>query len=90
MSIIKNSAKCLNCNTEVESTFRHDYVACPCLIEFNKKIYDSIESLGRELTKQELESLNHRYGQGIAVDGGKDYLSRSGFGPYIDTSIVEE
>ena len=28
--IDRNSAKCLKCNTEVESTFRHDFTACPC------------------------------------------------------------
>jgi len=28
--IIRNSAKCLECNTEIESRHRHDYVKCPC------------------------------------------------------------
>ncbi len=27
---IRNSAICLECNTEVESKHRHDYVRCPC------------------------------------------------------------
>jgi len=29
--IIRNSAKCHNCNTEIESQHRWDYVSCPCL-----------------------------------------------------------
>lgn len=28
--IIRNSAKCLDCNDEIESEYRHDYVACEC------------------------------------------------------------
>lgn len=28
--IIRNSARCLRCNTEIESTHRHDFVSCPC------------------------------------------------------------
>lgn len=28
--IIRNSAKCLVCNREIVSHFRHDYVSCLC------------------------------------------------------------
>ncbi len=28
--IIRNSALCLECNTEIESRHRHDFVKCPC------------------------------------------------------------
>ena len=28
--IVKNRAICLECNTEIESTHRHDFVRCPC------------------------------------------------------------
>jgi tRNA(Ile2) C34 agmatinyltransferase TiaS len=28
--IIRNSAKCALCGDEIESTYRHDYVACKC------------------------------------------------------------
>ncbi len=28
--IIRNSALCLSCNTEIESKHRHDFVKCPC------------------------------------------------------------
>ena len=28
--IIRNSLLCLECNTEIESRHRHDYVSCPC------------------------------------------------------------
>ena len=28
--IIRNSAKCLKCNTEIVSEYTHDYVSCPC------------------------------------------------------------
>jgi len=28
--IIRNSAKCLECNEEIESRHRHDYVKCSC------------------------------------------------------------
>lgn len=29
-AILKNSAKCLKCNVEIESVFQHDFVSCPC------------------------------------------------------------
>jgi len=41
-----NKARCLLCNTIIESSHRHDYVKCKC--------------------------------GAIAVDGGKDYLARTG------------
>jgi len=44
--IISNKAKCKKCGDVIESTYRHDFVACTC--------------------------------GAIAVDGGKDYLRRSG------------
>lgn len=28
--ILRNSAKCLDCDTEIESKHRHDFVSCPC------------------------------------------------------------
>lgn len=28
--IVRNSAKCLDCDTEIESTHRHDWVTCTC------------------------------------------------------------
>lgn len=28
--IVRNSAKCLDCNTEIESTHRHDFKSCSC------------------------------------------------------------
>lgn len=28
--ILRNSAKCLKCQTEIESKSVHDFVACPC------------------------------------------------------------
>lgn len=58
--IIRNSAKCLNCNEEIESKHRHDFCWCKC--------------------------------GNLAVDGGKDYLKRSGghMGGIEDTSICEE
>lgn len=28
--ILKNAAKCGTCGTIIESTHRHDFVACPC------------------------------------------------------------
>lgn len=30
MQIIKNAAKCLNCNEVLESKHRHDFVMCSC------------------------------------------------------------
>lgn len=30
MTIIRNSARCHGCDTEIESTHRHDFVSCPC------------------------------------------------------------
>lgn len=28
--IIRNSARCLSCGTEIESTYRHDFRCCKC------------------------------------------------------------
>lgn len=28
--IVRNSAKCLSCGDEIESTHRHDFVTCSC------------------------------------------------------------
>ena len=28
--IIRNSAKCLECNEEIESVHRHDFIRCSC------------------------------------------------------------
>ena len=28
--LLRNSAKCLECGDEIESTFRHDFVSCSC------------------------------------------------------------
>lgn len=28
--IVRNSAKCLECGVEIESTHRHDWVTCTC------------------------------------------------------------
>ena len=28
--IIRNSAKCLKCGDEIESTYRHDFKSCKC------------------------------------------------------------
>lgn len=30
MTIIRNSAKCLKCGDEIESTYTHDFVSCRC------------------------------------------------------------
>lgn len=30
MKIIRNSARCLKCKDEIESTYRHDFVSCFC------------------------------------------------------------
>ena len=30
MKIIKNAARCLNCNDVIESKHRHDFVTCTC------------------------------------------------------------
>jgi len=30
MTVIRNSARCLDCNTEIESTHRHDFKWCAC------------------------------------------------------------
>ncbi len=30
MKILRNSARCRKCDSEIESKSRHDYVSCPC------------------------------------------------------------
>jgi hypothetical protein len=80
MTILKNSAKCTACGVEIESTHRHDFNVHYCEVEpapGMKWEDDKLVASGGETTWR------------FAVDGGRSYLRRVGFG-YIDTSEVVE
>ena len=72
--LIRNAVKCLSCNTELESKYRHDFQCCGCdnqtFVDGGKeysrvggKEFDLIEDLCeyKEYTKLEYESLQQEY-----------------------------
>ena len=72
--LIRNAVKCLACNTELESKYRHDFQCCNCenqtFVDGGKdysrvggKDFNLIEDLCeyKEYTKLEYESLQQQY-----------------------------
>ena len=72
--LIRNAVKCLSCNTELESKYRHDFQCCGCdnqtFVDGGKeysrvggKEFDLIEDLCeyKEYTKLEYESLQQEH-----------------------------
>lgn len=78
--IIRNSAKCAHCGTEIESTHRHDFVVHYCQIKPAQR---------RRWEGEVLVDVPGETTWSFAVDGGKAYLKRSGEG-FIDTSEFTE
>lgn len=76
MTIIRNSAKCTACDTEIESRHRHDFVVHVCAVEPTPAL---------EWIDDKLVPAPGKTTWRFAVDGGKEYLRRLG-GGYIDTS----
>ena len=77
--ITRNSARCTACGVEIESTHRHDFAIHTCDVEPTpgKKWVDGKLVPSGQMTWR------------FAVDGGKDYLKRSGHG-FEETSIYDE
>ena len=72
--LIRNAVKCLSCNIELESKYRHDYQCCGCenqtfvdggydYSRVSGKDFNLIEDLCeyKEYTKLEYESLQQQY-----------------------------
>lgn len=79
-NIIKNSARCEYCGVEIESKHRHDFKVHYCPVNRQQKMRwkgDELVPDGDEITWN------------FAVDGGTDYIKRSGSG-FIDTSEILE
>lgn len=84
MTIIRNSAKCTACGTEIESTHRHDFKVHYCAVEPAPKYVWSDAECTHLVP-------SGGYTWRFAVDGGKDYLKRCGQrGHFTDTSEVTE
>lgn len=74
--IIRNSAKCDHCGTEIESKHRHDFVVHYCEVKPAQK---------REWVGEKLADVPGETTWSFAVDGGKAYLRRCGEG-FTETS----
>ncbi len=80
-TITRNSARCAYCGTEIESKYRHDFKAHYCPVNRQQKMK---WTEGSALVPDGIDITWN-----FAVDGGKDYIKRSGSG-FIDTSEVLE
>ena len=103
--LIRNAVKCLSCNTELESKYRHDFQCCGCdnqtFVDGGKeysrvggKEFDLIEDLCeyKEYTKLEYESLQqeHKERQRILNEQGvADGKLVKLFGEYYDTKVID-
>lgn len=80
LMIIKNSAECLYCGEEIESTHRHDFRVHTCAARPMPE---------RAWVNNILVEVPDKTTWSFAVDGGKEYLRRCGEG-FRDTSITVE
>ncbi len=51
--ILRNSAKCLNCNEEIESKHRHDFATCKC---GNLSVDGGLDYLRRSISNEYLDT----------------------------------
>lgn len=79
MAIIRNSAVCVYCKTEIESKHRHDFVTHTCE---TRPAYERMW-VGDSCVYREPKVQTWNF----FVDGGKSYLRRGGEG-FKDTSIL--
>lgn len=102
--LIRNAVKCLSCNTELESKYRHDFQCCGCenqsFVDGGKeysrvgcKDFNLIENLCeyKEYTKLEYESLQqeHKERQRILNEQGvADGKLVKLFGEYYDLNVI--
>lgn len=79
--IIRNSAKCPHCGTEIESKHRHDFVVHYCDVKpSQKRAWVMVDGKHDHLADVPGETT-----WSFAVDGGKAYLKRCG-DDFIETS----
>lgn len=102
--LIRNAVRCLSCNTELESKYRHDFQCCGCdnqtsvdggrvYSRVSGKEFDLIENLCeyKEYTKLEYESLQqeHKEQQRILNEQGvADGKLVKLFGEYYDLNVI--
>ena len=103
--LTRNAIKCLQCNTVLESKYRHDYQACCCsnrafvdgglsCIRLGAMKLDLVEDLSeyKEYTKFEYDSLQqeHKERQRISNEQGvADGKLVKLFGEYYDTKVID-
>ncbi len=80
MKIIKNSARCTACGTEIISIHRHDFNVHYCEVQPKQAYKWDSHNADAKLVPIPGETTWR-----FAVDGGKDYIRRAG-GGFIDTS----
>lgn len=78
--IVRNSAKCVHCGTEIESKHRHDFVVHYCAVKPAQR-HAWVDNVLVEVPGETTWN--------FAVDGGKAYLKRCGDG-LIETSEFTE
>ena len=102
--LIRNAVKCLSCNTELESKYRHDFQCCGCKNQtsvdggrvysrVSGKDFNLIENLCeyKEQTKFEYDSLQqeHKEQQRISNEQGvADGKLVKLFGEYYDLKVI--
>jgi hypothetical protein len=75
----RNAARCLHCNTVIESKFRHDFVSCKCGAVSCLHCNTVIESKFRH------DFVSCKCGA-VSVDGGLDYQRRC----FTNIKLVED
>jgi len=80
-----SKAKCKNCNTIIESVYRHDFVSCICRTQHLQQamqfqaILDEFLSIGTNITAHiAAVAFDEVIGCGISIDGGGDYIKITG------------
>lgn len=82
---IRNSAKCIHCEVEIESKHRHDFVTHTCAVHKIGAREWYTDSDGVEKIR---DVVPFKQTWNFFVDGGKDYIRRGGdLAGYEDTSI---
>ena len=102
--LTRNAIKCLSCNTELESKYRHDFQCCGCenqtsvdggkeYSRVSGKDFNLIEDLCeyKEYTKLEYESLQQQYKEQQRISneqGVADGKLVKLFGEYYDLKVI--
>lgn len=103
--LTRNAVRCLSCNTELESKYRHDFQCCGCenqtsvdggydYSRVSGKDFNLIENLCeyKEYTKLEYESLQQQYKEQQRISneqGVADGKLVKLFGEYYDLKVID-